>query len=284
MQKRCVMFFLFLAILGGSMLSIMMRLSEGRVQSKTSMLAVNYVACLFLCGFYMGFDLSARAEGSGFSLFLGTVTGVFYVLSLLVMQANIRKNGVILPSVFSRLGGLLVPLFAAVLFFGEQPTVLQIIGSVIAVFSIVAINAGGNRSSVTSIASLLLLLLLDGCATTMSTVYEKLGNSQLGTHFLFYTFATALVICIALILRNKERLGFREILFGLGIGIPNFYSAKFMLAALKTVPAVIVYPVCSVGTILVVTTAGVLLFKERLEKRQWAALAMILVALVLLNI
>ena len=54
------MLFLILAILGGSMLSIMMRMSEGRVQSKTSMLAVNYVTCMLLCGFYMNFDLAQR--------------------------------------------------------------------------------------------------------------------------------------------------------------------------------------------------------------------------------
>lgn len=46
----------------------------------------------------------------------------------------------------------------------------------------------------------------------------------------------------------------------------------------------IVYPTFSVATILAVTLAGVCLFKERLRPRQWAALAVILVALVLLNI
>ena len=46
----------------------------------------------------------------------------------------------------------------------------------------------------------------------------------------------------------------------------------------------VVYPVYSVATILTVTVTGVLVFRERLEKRQWIALAMILVALILLNI
>ena len=74
-----------------------------------------------------------------------------------------------------------------------------------------------------------------------------------------------------------------EVLFGLLIGIPNFFSAKFLLGALKDIAAVIVYPVYSVATILVVTVTGVLAFREKLEKRQWMALGMILVALALLN-
>ena len=278
------MLFLALAILGGSALSIMMRISEGRVKSKISMLAVNYAACMLLCGTYMGFDLAADTEGSGRTLLLGVVTGVFYVVALLLMQLNIRKNGVILPSVFSRLGGLLVPLAAAICFFGESPTLLQIAGAVIAGLAIIAISTGNEKASVGSFLPLLALLLTDGLASAMSTVYEKLGNIDLSTQFLFYTFATAFLICLVLILRNREGLGWAEILFGLSIGIPNFYASRCLLQALETVPAVIAYPTRGVACIVVVSLAGILLFRERLQKRQWMAVAAILVAVVLLNI
>ena len=80
-----------------------------------------------------------------------------------------------------------------------------------------------------------------------------------------------------------ERAGKWEWAFGFLIGIPNFFSSKFLLRALTDVPAVVVYPVYSVATILVVTLAGVVLFRERLEKKQWLGLGIILAALVLLN-
>jgi len=278
------MFFLILAILGGSALSIMMRMSEGRVKSKISMLAVNYITCILLCGVHMNFDLAIGADGSGFALGLGMITGVFYVVSLLLMQLNIRKNGVILPSVFSRLGGLLVPLAVAICFFGESPTVLQIIGAVIAGLAIVAINAGSEKTAVTSVLPLFALLLSDGLATTMSTVYEKMGASELGTQFLFYTFGTALLICLVLILKNGERFGLPEILFGLSIGIPNFYASRCLLQALETVPAFIAYPTRGVACIVVVSLAGILMFHEQLRKRQWAAIGAILVSVALLNV
>ncbi len=278
------MFFLILAILGGSALSIMMRMSEGCVKSKISMLAVNYITCILLCGVHMNFDLAIGADGSGFALGLGMITGVFYVVSLLLMQLNIRKNGVILPSVFSRLGGLLVPLAVAICFFGESPTVLQIIGAVIAGLAIVAINAGSEKTAVTSVLPLFALLLSDGLATTMSTVYEKMGASELGTQFLFYTFGTALLICLVLILKNGERFGLPEILFGLSIGIPNFYASRCLLQALETVPAFIAYPTRGVACIVVVSLAGILMFHEQLRKRQWAAIGAILVSVALLNV
>ena len=94
----------------------------------------------------------------------------------------------------------------------------------------------------------------------------------------------ALGLCLILFGIRKESAGIWEVLFGLLVGIPNFFSAKFLLGALKEIAAVIVYPVYSVATILTVTVTGILVFREKLEKRQWLALAMILVALVLLNI
>ena len=62
---------------------------------------------------------------------------------------------------------------------------------------------------------------------------------------------------------KQQRIGRAELLFGLAIGIPNFFSAKFLLAALNTLPAVIVYPTYSVATMLAVTLAGALFFREK---------------------
>ena len=87
-----------------------------------------------------------------------------------------------------------------------------------------------------------------------------------------------------MVARKKERPGLREFLFGALIGIPNFFSAKFLVASLAELPAVVVYPTFSVGTLLIVTLTGVIAFRERLRKLQWLALGAIILALILLNI
>ena len=66
--------------------------------------------------------------------------------------------------------------------------------------------------------------------------------------------------------------------------MPNFMSSRFLLMALESMPAVIVYPSYSVGAILTVTIAGVSVFGEKLGKRQWLAMVLILAALVMLNL
>ena len=85
-------------------------------------------------------------------------------------------------------------------------------------------------------------------------------------------------------LAKHERIGRQELLDGILVGIPNYFSTRFLLLALGSLPAVIVYPAVSVGTIVLVSLAGFLLFGESLSRIKLLAMGIILLALVLLNI
>lgn len=278
------MVYLLLAIGSSSMISIMMRASSGKISANLSMLATNYFICALLGACYAGFDLVAP-EVSGFSVtvWLGIASGVLYLAGLVMFQANTRKRGIVLSSVFMKLG-LLVPMVISVLFFKEVPSAAQIAGFCIAVAAIVLINANTESDRKGFGIGLVVMLLLSGGADVMAKIFDAFGPALLSSMYLFYTFATAFVLCVILVVQKNERPGFREFLYGTLIGIPNFFSAKFLLGALGKLPAVVVYPSFSVGTMLIVTITGVAVFGEKLRKIQWAALAAIVAALVLLNI
>jgi drug/metabolite transporter (DMT)-like permease len=277
------MIYLLLAIASSAMVSLIMRLSENYISGKRGLLAVNYVMC---CGLSVLFAGNGTVfwvgEGMGTVLGMGAFNGILYLGGFMLLQTNVQKNGVVLSATFMKLG-LLVPMALSVLFFQELPNLIQISGFLIAVVSILLINFEKGQSSVGFKMSLLLLLLVNGGADAMSKVFEEMGSAQQSGQFLFYTFLTAGILCFAYVIWKKERMGRAEVLFGLLIGIPNFFSAKFLLAALEKLKAVIVYPTYSVGTLLVVTLVGVCSFKEHLSKKQWFGLGLILISLILLN-
>ncbi len=278
------MVFLLLAILSSAMISIMMRVSADKTSANLSTLAVNYLVCSLLGAGYAGFDL-VMPQISGFfvTLWLGLVSGVLYMTSLVIFQSNTRKRGIVLSSVFMKLG-LLVPIVMSVVLFKEVPTTAQMVGFAIAIVAIVLINGKKEASGTGFGFGLIVMLLLSGGADVMAKIFDVYAPESLSALYLFYTFAMAFVLCVALAVRKKERPGFRELLYGTLIGVPNFFSAKFLLGALTELPAVVVYPSFSVATMLIVTLTGVVVFRERLRKVQWIALAGIIGALVLLNI
>lgn len=274
---------LLLAIASSALVSITMRLSETKIRNNIAMLAVNYMMCTFLAWAYTGFGGFRPAElETQTTVIFGAINGVLYLAGFVLLQRNIQTNGVVLSATFIKLG-LLVSMVVSVVCFGERPEPWQWLGFLLAVAAIVLMNYRPGAGKAGNMAGLLLLLLAGGGGDAMSKIFEELGNPAFSDHFLLTTFLTALGLCLILFAVRKEKVGMWEVLFGLLIGIPNFFSAKFLLGALKDIAAVIVYPVYSVATILVVTVTGVLAFREKLEKRQWMALGMILVALALLN-
>lgn len=278
------MLFLILAILSSAMVSIGMRLSSDKISANLSMLAVNYLICAFLGALYAGFELWVpQISGFGTMLGIGALAGGLYLGGFVMLQINVRRNGVVLSSVFMKLG-LLIPILLSLVFFNEIPTAAQVAGFIIALCAIVLINLKQDSDAKGFGVGLIVLLLMGGCCDAMSKIYEVFGAAALSEQFLFYTFAVAFLLCAAMVIQKKERPGLQELGFGILIGIPNFFSAKFLLLALTKLPAVVVYPSFSVATLLLVTLTGVVAFRERLSKIQWMAIAAIVVALVLLNI
>ena len=276
------MFYLLLAIAGSSMISILLRISSGKIKEGCSMLAFNYLTCTVLGLIYAGFTPGiTRNPGFPAALGLGVVNGILLLVSFILMQSSVRKNGVVLTSIFTKLG-LLVPVVLSVVVFREVPTWVQIVGFCIAIAAIIVINLQKDTGRFDW--SLIILLLLAGGTDAMAKIYEALGPADLTDPYLLYSFGAAFVLCTGVVIAKKERPGFREFLFGTLIGIPNFLSSKFLLSALATVPAVVAYPTFSVATLLVITLTGVLAFREKLKAHQWAALGAILVALVMLNV
>lgn len=278
------MFSLLLAICSSAMVSILMRLSETKIRNNTGMLCMNYLMCILLGWSYAGTDWFPAAPSLSTAVTLGCLNGVLYLASFVLLQVNVRKNGVVLSSTFMKLG-LLVTMAVSVCFFGEVPGPVQTAGFVLAVAAIVLINYRSGSSGAGNAWLLIALLVGGGMADAISKVFEELGTPSLADHFLLYTFAVAFLCCVCLNTAEKKGWpGKWELLFGLSIGVPNFFSSKFLLRALEDIAAVIVYPVYSVAGILLVTIAGLVFFKERLTKRQWLALGLILAALVLLNL
>ena len=276
---------LCLSVLSSSLVSIVMRISTGRVKHNLGMLTMNYIVCALLAGLFGGYQgaLNLGDLRIGTVLAMGTVNGALYLAGFVLMQLNIRKNGVVLSSIFQKLG-LLVTLVISVVFYREIPDLLQGIGFVIALAAIVLMNYQKGSTGVGSRAALLAMLLSCGMADAMSKIFTESGVAALEGQFLFYTFAVAMGLCAVIMTVKGQKIGMREALFGTLIAVPNYFASVFLLGALESLSAVIVYPVFSVGTILAVTLAGVLAFRERLAKQQWIGIGAILIALVLLNV
>lgn len=294
------MLFLILAIISSSLVSITMRIGETYIKNNMGMFTANYAACLVLAGFFMGqtgfFEIAPEYGISGMAVAagLGLFSGALYLINFVLLQISMRYNGIVLSSMFMKLG-VLVPTLMAIVIFRERPNVFQVAGIILAVLAIILVNlekmpavssatedteSPGNNKKMW----LIVLLLLSGFTDSMANIYDKTGAAALKEHYLFYTFLAALLFALCLTVRRKNKVCLQDVVFGILIGIPNYFSARFLLLALGSVPAVIAYPVYSVATIVVISIVSVAVFRETMGKRKLTALGLVMLALAMLNL
>lgn len=277
------MIYLILAIVSSAMISVLMRISEKYSRSGMAKLAMNYLMCCVLGIAYAGgTELFPRCDGMGLTVLLAAVSGILYLAGFVLMQWNISRNGVVLTATFMKLG-VIVPTTISILVFGENPRLTQLIGIAAAICAIFLIQGRGERGA-GSILGLVAVMLAGGGGDVMAKVFDETAPAALKNQFLLYIFIVAFALCVVLCIAKKQKPALMDMLFGLAIGIPNYYSARFLLLSIGEIPAMVAYPSFSVGTIVVVALVGVACFKEKLNKRKLLALGVILAALVLLNI
>lgn len=285
------MVYLIIAVFTSSAVSIIMRLGEKHVRNNFAMFMANYIVCASIAAAFMltsGKQIGPAENGLPFAVGLGALGGILYLSAFVLMKFNIGKNGVMLSSVFMKLG-VIVPSLMAIVVFREMPTVLQIIGMVIAVAAIIIIyfdpnekkNGSGSR---TVFIYLLALLLFGGLVESLANIYDKLGNADLKDLYMVCVFCSAAVVSAIIVIVKHRPICWQDIAFGILIGIPNYFSTRFLLHALESVPAVVTYPVYNIGAIILIGIAGILLFKEKASGRKYIGFAMIIAALILLNI
>ena len=262
------MIYLIFAILFSASLALALRISETFSDNRYGILVGNYVTCLVVA-FVLLPDKNIFAAGSRTAVLTGIVNGFLFTGNLVLMQKCIRENGAVLSSAFAKLGIVLV------------------------IVAIWVINSEGDRGCgrrrrMGSAGLLLVLFVVSGMADGMSKVTERIGERRFDALFLFYTFLTALVLTIILAVlerqRTRRKIGKMDFLSGVAVGFPNYFSTSLLLASVSRLPAFIVYPSFSVGTILVVSFVSVLVLGDPISRRQIGGCGIILVALALLNL
>lgn len=278
--------FLLLAILSSAAMTLVLKAFKTEGTNRYAIILGNYITCVIV-GFFLLPDRSVILQARSLTLLCGVIGGALFVLSLVLMQLSIGTNGAILTAAFSRLG-LVVPLLVSIFLFAENPAPLQIIGLVLVLVAMWVINGKDESSKTVRPLLLIFVLLGGGLSDTMAKIFSYYGNQAQDSLYIFIVFLTATIVTTGLLLLEGKKTGrygtWKDYLAGIAVGIPNYFSASFLLKSLNQIPAYIAYTVFSTGVLLLITILSMLLFREKPGKRQMAGLGIIIAALVLLNI
>ena len=280
------MVYLILAVAASAAVTLVLRASGSGQGNRYGVLLGNYLTCVVLALIQ---TLRSPVLPGPVTVLCGVIGGVLFVVGLVMMQRSIEVNGASLTGAFSKLG-LLVPLDLSIAVFREPVSAVRLAGILLACAAILVIHSDRSPDEVRSVSTPLLLGTLLGCGSgdAMAKVFEEVGEHAQEPQYFLILFICASLITYGLGCLEARKSGNRitrsELGSGILVGIPNYASAYLLLAALNRLPALLVYPVVSAGTLLVILVLSALLFQERLTRRMSVGVVMILAALVLLNV
>jgi uncharacterized membrane protein len=75
----------------------------------------------------------------------------------------------------------------------------------------------------------------------------------------------------------------KAILWGVLLGIPNYFSMYFLVKTLGVFPASYIFPINNIGIVALSTIIALLAFKEQLNKKNILGLGLAIIAILLIS-
>ena len=205
------------------------------------------------------------------------------LMSTLVMTYNIigfrilRQGSMAIYSLFLMTGGMVLPYIWGLVFLNESFSAVRTIGLIIIIVGVFLSNFSGEKINLKQIYMCLAVFVLNGFVSIISKMHQIEINYQCVSTIEFVILGGIFKFFIAgfLFLTFKNREGQRSeknnfskslivIILSAVIGGTAYF---LQLYGAKSLPATVLYPFITGGSIVSSTLIGALLFKERLSRK-----------------
>ena len=252
---------------------------------------VNYIVA-FSMGFFFAerqipiSEIYLQPWFSG-ALFLGAL----FVSIFFVMAMTAQKNGVSVTSIAGKMS-VVVPVFFGILLYNESVTFLKIVGIIMALIAVYLSSVKEEKSEKNG--TLLLPILLFIGSGTIDTLLKYIQENYVADEdvsiFSGSLFGIAGVFAFLILviktIKKRESFGYKNIIAGIILGVPNYYSIIFLIKALqnKNFESSTLFTINNVAIVVVSTLVGLFFFKEKFSVKNKIGVAMAVLAIVLVTI
>ncbi len=252
---------------------------------------VNYIVA-----FSMGFLLAERkipiTEIYLEPWFSGAlVLGALFIVIFFVMAMTAQKNGVSVTSIAGKMS-VVVPVFFGIILYNESVTFLKIAGIIIALVAVYLSSVKEEKSNKNG--TLLFPILLFIGSGTIDTLLKYIQTNHVadqdisifsGSLFGIAAFFGFLILTFKGI-KKREPFGMKNIVAGIVLGVPNYFSIIFLIKALqdKNFESSVLFTVNNVGIVILSTLVGLFIFKEKFSFKNKIGVALAVLGIVLVTV
>lgn len=286
------MLYLILSMLSSAAIMVVFKLFERYRIETSDAIVVNYAVAATL-----SFALDPSGIGFGDALdepwFANAlIMGVLFISLFNIIGISAQRIGVSVTTVANKMS-LVIPVLYAILLLGESYGLFKILG-LMAAMAAVILTTRKNEYHVVERRYLsfpLIVFLGSGFIDAFfkyNQVYT-LGKNGLEP-FTGWIFLTAGCIGLTIWLYQffifKKVPALNALTGGIMLGIPNYFSVYFLLKALsmKDLESSVVIPVNNMSVVALSAMAGIMIFREKLNRWNYIGIALCFVSIVLIGL
>ncbi len=274
------MLFLFLSIITSTLLVIILKLFNRFGVDTFQAIVVNYWVCTFTGGIIENyFTIQHIHDATSHQWLLpAIILGAFFIGLFNLMGWTAQKIGLTAVSVAGKLS-LVIPVSIAFIFFHEPFSCTKIIAIILALVAVLMVTYQKadkqHRISIWYFILPIVLFLGSGFNDSLVNQVQKtmLPDNEKAP-FVIWIFQIAALIGSALLiilsLMKKKTWQWKNVLAGVCLGIPNYFSMYYLIKALADSgwQSTEVFPINNVAVVICSAVIGVFLFKEKLSRLQ----------------
>ena len=284
------MFYLLISICISSFLFVIFKLFDVLKVNTFQAIVVNYFVAAVL-GFYLSNNSVSFQEIPNQPWFLGAfLLGIMFILVFNVMAQTSQKNGLSVASVSSKMSVVIAIVFG-VWYYEESLGFIKLSGILLALIAVYLTSVKEKKETTVKQVSLLFPILLffgsgaiDTSLKFIETRFVEEGGVPLFSATIFgCAFILGMSILLYQMVKGTFRFEFKNILGGILLGVPNYFSIVYLLKALSTdgMESSTAFTLNNVGIVILSTLFGLFIFKEKLIWKNWLGIVIAIVSILL---
>jgi drug/metabolite transporter (DMT)-like permease len=280
--------YLLLSIAASSLIFVIFKLFARFEIDTFQAIVVNY-AVAFTTGILLYEGDTTVSEALHSEWFIGAIAlGIVFISVFNLMAITTQKSGLSVVSVATKMS-VIIPIVFGIIYYKESAAALKLVGIFLALIAVYLASAKNNN--LVGKGSLLFpFLILVGSGiidVSIKFIEEHYVNDTDAGIFSSAIFASAGIIGLTLIgyqlIRGTVKLQFKNLIAGIVLGVPNYFSIFFLVKALRIdgMESSTIFPLNNVSIVILSTFLGIVLFKEKLHLKNWIGIALAVISIIL---
>ena len=219
------------------------------------------------------------------------IIGFLFIVTFNLLAFGTQKIGIAISTVANKMS-MIIPVIVGISLFSEKLGMFKLIGIVLAISAIYMTSTKSGKLSFDKkfLPIILLIFFGQGIADGTLSWAQKFSINDENTPLFFasvFLIAGILgsVFLIYETIKNGFKLEFKNLIWGIALGIPNYLTLHFFVRSLQSpiFESSQVFPIVNMGVIVLTALAGILLFREKLSFFNWGGILVAVLAISLIT-